>query len=127
MLPEPTEAAMSRKRKVTTAIRSAATVGRWKEDGASVLPPTTDAAEGRRRKQQAYDAMVRETCDAWRDPSPLPVATDAAPPPHRDAAPVGRDLQTSPKEAVRKRLEAYGRIACAAEPDADAWRRTRRD
>ena len=36
------------------------------ETGPRYAQPTFDAAEGARRKQEAYDAMVRETTEAWR-------------------------------------------------------------
>ena len=88
----PTEAVADRRRrrKATTYDPQGRETGsaEWEEEDAASVLPTMDAAEGRRRKQRAYDAMVREVCDAWRNPSPLPVATDAAPPPHRDAAPL---------------------------------------
>ena len=123
MLPEaPTEAVDGRrKRKGTTydPFGRVASEEHWKEeDGTTVLPPTMDAAEGRRRKQASYDAMVRENCDAWRNPSPLPVATDAAPPPHRDAAPVPRIIRNA-AEARQVKRAAYDEMVRESQ---DAWR-----
>ena len=74
--------------------------------------PVTDAdfARLRRIKQVAYERAKAEAQDAWRNPSPLPVADDAAPPPRRMLRPLARPM-TSPKDAA-----ASGRpmTACAA-------------
>ena len=108
-----------RRRKVTTRDPFGRETGtdEWEEDAASRLA----AHHGRRRRQTpqaaAYDAMVRETCDAWRDPSPLPVATDAAPPPHRDAAPLPPTFDVA--EGRRRKREAYDHMC---REDADAWK-----
>ena len=88
MLPAPTEAVTDGRR-------------REKEDAASVLSPTTDAVEGARRKRASYAAMVASTCSAWRDLSPLPAA-DAAPPPRRDAAPLGPTFDIEEGRARKK-------------------------
>ena len=117
---EPTEAAdQRRKRKVTTRDPFGRETGSWeeeKEDAASDAAPTMDAAEGRRRKQVAYDAMAADLCNSWRNPSPLPVA-DAAPPLRRDAVPLGPTYDAA--EGRRIKQEAYARM-CAE--DREAWK-----
>ena len=88
-----------------------------KEDAASVLPPTMDAAEGRRRKQASYDAMVRENCDAWRTHRRCLLP----PTRHRrhtaNAAPLTPTFDV--EEGRRRKREAYDRMC---REDADAWK-----
>jgi hypothetical protein len=38
------------------------------EDAAPAVPRVLTADEGRRLKQQAYEAMVADMCNAWKDP-----------------------------------------------------------
>jgi hypothetical protein len=77
----PTEAAdRRRRRKATTRDPFGRETGTWKEeeddaagaasDAVRSVPRAVDAAEARRIKRAAYDAMVDEMCNAWRKPLP---------------------------------------------------------
>jgi len=76
-------------------------------------------AEGQLRKQLAYDAMVREGEQAWRNPDPSPSpATTAAAPPHRDAAPLLPTYDVA--EGRRRKQAAYDAMCREGE---QAWKK----